>query len=245
MKLENKVVLITGASRGIGRAIAFAAAREGARVLVNYRVNEQKAREVVEQIGAAQAYAVQADVSREDGVRTLVAETILHFGKIDVLVNNAGSIIRPGDWKTDLMVWHKTIDTNLTSAWLMIRETAPYMLKRGKGAIVNIGSVYGVLGAAGVLAYTSAKGGLLTLTKSFAKEFAPAVRVNAVLPSNVVTDMAAGAGSQLLEQFRRETALQRIAMPEEIAKPVLFLASDEASYITGEALAVDGGYSLR
>ncbi len=245
MKLENKTVLVTGSSRGIGRAIVLAAAAEGANVIVNYRTSKEKADEVVALIGPKRAHAIQADVAKEEDVRTLISETLLHFGKIDVLVNNAGAIIRPGDWRSDMMTWHKTIDANLTSAWIMIKEVAPYMLKRGKGAIVNIGSVYGMLGAAGVLAYTSAKGGLVTLTKAFAKELAPSVRVNAVLPSNVVTDMARAAGDQLIEQFKKETVLQRIAMPDEIAHPVVFLASDDASYITGETLVVDGGYSLR
>ena len=119
------------------------------------------------------------------------------------------------------------------------------MQKNGGGAIVNITSVYGFLGAAPVLAYTSAKGGLITLTKSFAKELAPSIRVNAIAPSNVMTDMTKGAGPELIELFRKQTPLKRIAEPEELAKAILFLASDDASYITGEMLVVDGGYSLR
>lgn len=127
----------------------------------------------------------------------------------------------------------------------MIREVAPVMQRHGKGSIVNVTSVYGFLGAAPVLAYTLAKGGLITMTKSFAKELAPRIRVNAVAPSNVMIEMTREAGEELIEIFRQQTPLGRIAKPEELAKAILFLASDGASYVTGEVLVVDGGYSLK
>ena len=202
-------------------------------------------KEIVKTVGADRAFFVQADVSREADVKHLVAQAIKKFGQIDILVNNVGAIFRPGDWKTNIDTWRKTIDIDLTSAWLMTREVAPLMQKNVGGNIVNIVSVYGFLGAAAVLAYSSAKGGLITMTKSFAKELAPDIRVNAVAPSNVATDMTKGAGDELIEMFRQQTPLKRIAEPEEIAKAVLFLASDDASYITGEVLVVDGGYSLK
>lgn len=239
MNVNGKVAIITGSSRGIGRATALLFAKEGAKVVVNYKSEEKKAKEVASTIGK-NALLIQADVTKENDVKRLVKETLKQFGRIDILVNNAGEIFRPGDWKSDRQTWQKTIDTNLTSAWLMIREIAPVMQKQKSGAIVNIVSVYGFLGAAAVLAYTSAKAGLITLTKSFAKELAPSIRVNAVAPSNVMTDMTKGAGSALIEQFRQETPLKRIANPEEIAKAILFLSSDDASYITGEILVVDG-----
>ncbi len=245
MKLKNKVAVITGSSRGIGRATAILFTKEGAKVVVNYVKEKKKAEEVVNTIGKQKTLLVLADVATEEGVKKLVGETMKRFGRIDILVNNAGAIFRPGDWKSDLATWQKTIDANLTSAWLMIREVAPIMQKQGNGAIVNLTSAYGVIGAAPVLAYTSAKGGLITLTKSFAKELAPSIRVNAVAPSNVMTDMTKGAGPALIEQFRQETPLKRIAEPEELARAILFLASDDASYITGHTLVVDGGYSLK
>jgi NAD(P)-dependent dehydrogenase (short-subunit alcohol dehydrogenase family) len=245
MKLENKVALITGSSRGIGRATAVLFAREGANVIINYKTDEANAKETADAIGHERCLVVQADVSVEHDVRRLVQDSVRRFGKIDILVNNAGEIFRPGDWKSDLETWHKTIDTNLTSAWLMIREVAPLMQEKGKGSIVNIVSVYGFTGSAPVLAYTSAKGGLITMTRSFAKELAPDIRVNAVAPSNVMTDMTRGAGEELITLFRRSTPLKRIAEPEELARPILFLASDDASYITGEMLVVDGGYSIK
>lgn len=244
MKLQNKVAIITGSSRGIGRATVELVAKEGARVVVNYLRDAKSAQKVAKEIGK-NALLIQADVTNEADVKRLVGETIKRFGRIDILVNNAGEIFRPGDWKGDRKTWQKTIDTNLTSVWLMIRDVAPIMEKQKSGTIVNLTSVYGIFGAAPVLAYTSAKGGLITLTKSFAKELAPYIRVNSVAPSNVMTDMTRGAGPALIEQFRQETPLKRIAEPEEIARAILFLVSDESSYITGQTLIVDGGYSLK
>jgi len=245
MKLKNKVAIITGSSRGIGRATALLFAQEGAKVVVNFKSNKKEAQKVIDKIGKENSLLVQADITREDEVNKLINETVRKFGEIDILVNNAGEIIRPGDWKSDIDTWHKTLDINLTSAWLMTRGVVPLMQKKGGGSIVNTVSVYGFLGAAPVLAYTSAKGGLITMTKSFAKELAPSIRVNAVAPSNVMTDMTKGAGKELIELFRQQTPLKRIAEPEELAKAILFLASDDASYITGEMLVVDGGYSLK
>ena len=245
MKLSGKVAVITGSSRGIGRATAILFAKEGADVVVNYKTDEENAQDTAKTIGFEKCLVVQADVTAENDVKRLVAETVKRFGKIDILVNNVGEIFRPGDWKSDIETWHKTIDTNLTSAWLVTREVVPEMRKHGRGSIVNIVSVYGFLGGAAVLAYTSAKGGLITMTKSFAKELAPDIRVNAVAPSNVMTDMTKGVDEKLLELFRRGTPLKRIAEPEELAKPILFLASDDASYVTGEMLVVDGGYSIK
>jgi NAD(P)-dependent dehydrogenase (short-subunit alcohol dehydrogenase family) len=243
MKLKDKVAIITGSSRGIGKATALLFAKEGAKVVINCKVQVAQAKAVAKQIGPKHAIVIQADVSKESEVQWLVSETIKHFGQIDILVNNAGEIFRPGDWRGDVNTWQQTLDTNLTSAWLMIREVAPKM-KPGS-SIINTVSVYGFLGAAPVLAYTSAKGGLITLTKSFAKELAPGIRVNAIAPSNVMTDMTKGAGKDLIEQFKQATPLKRIAEPKELAKPILFLASNDASYITGEVLVVDGGYSLK
>lgn len=245
MKLKNKVAIITGSSRGIGKATAILFAKEGANVVINCKDRVADAREVVDAIGNTKAIFIQADVSKEKDVKRLVSETIKKFGKIDILVNNAGVIFREGHWKSSTDIWHVTMDSNLTSAWLMIREVAPFMIKEGSGSIVNISSIYGFLGAASVLPYSSAKSGLITLTKSFAKELAPNIRVNVVAPGNVMTDMTKEAGKKLIEFFEKETPLRRSAEPNEIAKSVLFLASDDASFITGEMLVVDGGYSLR
>jgi 3-oxoacyl-[acyl-carrier protein] reductase len=245
MKLKDKVAIITGSSRGIGRATALLFAQEGAKVVVCYKTEKAKAEEVAKKIGAENSLLVQGDLAQETDVKKLVSQTLNKFGRIDILVNNAGAIIRPGDWKCDLETWHKTVDANLTSAWLMTREVAPIMLKQGSGSIVNLTSTVGLLGVAPVMAYSVSKGGIVSLTKGMAKELAPAVRVNAVAPSNVMTDMTRGAGPELVERMKLTTPLQRIASPEELAKPILFLASDDASYVTGHILVVDGGYSLK
>ena len=244
MKLQNKVAIITGSSRGIGRATALLFAKEGAKVVVNYKTEKKKAEEVAEAIGKKNCLVVQADVATEEGVQKLVGETLKRFGRIDILVNNAGAIGERG-WKTGIEAWSTTLDINLTSVWLMTKEVAPFMEQQGGGTIVNLTSTVGILGVAPILAYSCAKGGLVSMTKAFAKELAPKIRVNAVAPSNVMTDMTQSAGPDLIELFRQQTPLKRIAKPEELAKAILFLASDDASYITGHILVVDGGYSLK
>lgn len=245
MRLKNKVAIVTGSSRGIGKATAILFAKEGARVVVNYKDQKEEAKKVVNTIGDTKAIFIQADVSNEDDAKRLVSETIKKYGRIDILINNVGVIFREGNWKSNFDIWHKTLEVNLTSAWLMTREVAPKMVKNKGGSIVNISSIYGFLGAASVLPYSVAKGGLITQTKAFAKELAPLIRVNAVAPGNVLTDMTKEGGKKMIEAFDRQTPLKRSAEPEEIARAILFLASDEASYITGEVLVVDGGYSLR
>ncbi len=245
MKLQNQVAIITGSSRGIGAATAILFAAEGAKVVVNYKNNKIKAEQVVEKIGKNNSLMIQADVAKETDVKKLVKQTINKFGRIDILVNNAGEIIRPGDWTTGIDTWQKTIDANLTSAWLMTREVAPIMQKQGAGSIVNLASTVGLLGSQFVMAYSCAKNGIVALTRSFAKGLAPNIRVNAIAPSNVMTDMTKSAGAELIARMKQNTPLKRIAEPIELAKAILFLASNDASYITGEVLVVDGGYSLK
>lgn len=241
----NKIVLITGASRGIGRETAISFAKEGAKVIINYKTDKVGAEETAKLAGEESCMIVQADVSSESDVKKMVAEVMKIFGRIDVLVNNAGEILRPSEWTCDLKTWHAGIDTNLTGAWLMIREVAPIMLKQKSGNIVNVTSTVGMAGVAKILPYACAKGALITLTKAMAKELSPNIRVNAVAPSNVMTSMTRSAGTDLIEKFKISTPLQRIAKPEELANAILFLSSDKASYITGEVLVVDGGYSLK
>jgi 3-oxoacyl-[acyl-carrier protein] reductase len=245
MKFRNKVVLITGASRGIGRATAVLFAKEGAKVVVTYKTQKEKAESIVKLIGVNNSLLVQLDVTKEENVKKLVTKTINKFGKIDILVNNAGEILRPGDWKCDINTWQKTIDVNLTGVWLVTKAVIPVMQKQGYGSIVNLTSTVGLLGVAPVLAYSCAKNGVVALTKAFAKELAPQIRVNAIAPSNVMTDMTKSAGIELIKRMEQNTPLRRIAEPEEIARAILFLASEDASYITGEVLVVDGGYSLK
>lgn len=244
MKLQNKVAVITGASRGIGMATAIMFAGEGAKVVVNYKNSREHAEKIVREIGE-NALAVQADITKEKDVKKLCSTAVKAFGRIDILVNNAGEIIRPGDWTGDLDTWQRTLDANLTGSWLMIREIGQLMKHQGYGSVVNLTSTVGLLGVAPVMAYSCAKGAIVSLTKGMAKALAPEVRVNAVAPSNVMTDMTRGAGPELIERMKKTTLLQRIARPDELAKGILFLASDDASYITGHILVVDGGYSLK
>jgi len=246
MQLDDKVAVITGASRGIGAAIAKRFAAEGAHVVICYNESRKAAEKVLDEIGTDRATLAQADLTDEAAVKRVVGLAHNITGRIDILVNNAGAILRPGDWQTDPKTWQTTLDANLTTAWLMIKHVAPHMQKAdGDSAILNIASVYGELGAAAVLPYTAAKGGLITLTKALAKELAPHIRVNALSPSNVWTDMTKGAGEELITFFREQTPLKRIAEPKEIAAAALFLVSHEASYITGVNLHVDGGYTLK
>lgn len=245
MKLKNKVAIITGSSRGIGKATAILFAKEGAKVVVTYKTDKKEAESVLEEIDRKNGMILKLDITDEKSIKDAVVKVINKYGRIDILVNNAGEILRPGDWKGNLDTWKKTIDINLTGAWLMIREIVPVMQKQKAGNIINIASTVGILGVAPVLAYSCAKNGINAMTKAFAKELAPQIRVNAVAPSNVMTDMTKGAGEELIERMKQNTPLKRIAEPEEIAKAILFLSSDDASYITGEVLVVDGGYSLK
>jgi NAD(P)-dependent dehydrogenase (short-subunit alcohol dehydrogenase family) len=245
MKLLNKVAIITGSSRGIGAATAKLFAEEGAHVVVNYKKNKAAAETVFNALKGKDHLLILADVTKEEEIKRLVKDVIKKYGHIDILINNAGEIIRPGDWKTDVKTWQDTLDANLTSAWLMTREVASIMQKQESGVIVNLASTVGIRGVAPVLAYSCAKNGIVAMTKAFAKELAPHIRVNAVAPSNVMTDMTKGAGQDFIEFTKQNTPLKRIAEPEELAKPILFLVSDDASYITGHTLIVDGGHSLK
>ena len=244
MKLKDKVVIVTGASRGIGRAIAIMAANEGARVVVNYLNSEIEAESLVDELrkNKCEAIKFQADVSVEDEVKNLVKFAVDNYGKVDFLVNNAGKIVRPSDSNADTKSWEETININLKSAWLMTREVVPVMNEGG--AIVNITSYVGQLGSQWVLPYGVAKAGVINLTKAYAKELAPRIRVNAVSPGNIDTEMTQSAGEEFINKTKNNTPLKRLGKPEEIAKAVVFLLSDEASFITGVNLDVDGGFLL-
>jgi len=245
---EARTVVITGASRGIGRATALALSKEGLNVVVNYLQSKKEAEQLVKDIkeGRGSAIAVSADVSSEVDVRRLVAKTINTFGSIDFLVNNAGVILRPGDWQNiDSRIWHRTIDINLTGTFNCIKAVAPYMISQKRGRIVNLTSTYGILGAAPVIAYTSAKAAIISLTRSFAKALAPHVTVNAVAPGNIDTEMTRGAGEDFLKIVIDSTPLKRLGTPEDVANAISFLVSEKSDFITGQVLIVDGGHILK
>jgi 3-oxoacyl-[acyl-carrier protein] reductase len=247
MEVDSRVALVTGASRGIGRATSLALARDGMRIIANYLSAEDDVRDLADQVNmVTECLPVRADVSDLEQVVSLINHGLGAFGRLDVLVNNAGAILRPGDWKhIDLDTWRRTFDVNLLGQFHCIRQVAPLFRSNQRGKIINITSTYGVLGAAGVVAYTAAKAGVISLTRSFAKELAPYVTVNAVAPGNIDTEMTRGAGEDFIRQVIEETPLNRLGKPEDVADVISFLASDRADFITGQVIVVDGGHMLR
>ena len=239
---RGEVAIVTGASGASAERRRNYGGEAPGRV--NYLSRQDEARSTAGPMGPDRALLVQADVSTPDGARALVERTAAAFGTVDILVNNAGMIIRDSDWRESLGNWNRTIAANLTSAWLTSREVAPIMLAGGGGTIVNISSIYGVCGAAAALSYSSAKSGVIAMTQALAKHLAPTVRVNAIAPGNVLTDMTAAADQDVISQIEHRTPLRRSAVPAEVARAVLFMASDDASYVTPVTLLVDGGHSL-
>lgn len=247
MILTEKVALVTGAARGLGRAIALELATAGAKVVVNYAGSEGKAAEVVEKIRAAggEAFAVQADVSQAEDVERLVKAALEGFGRIDILVNNAGIArdnlllrMKEGDWDA-------VLDTNLKGVYLCTKAVSKGMLKQRFGVIVNISSVVGISGNAGQANYAAAKAGVIGFTKSMAKELAPrGIRVNAVAPGYIATDMTDILPEEVKNEIISHIPLGRVGKPEDVAKAVLFLASPSAGYMTGQTLVVDGGMEM-
>jgi len=242
--LEGKVALVTGASRGIGRAIALELAKSGADVVVNYAGNEAAALEVVSAIEALgrSATAVKCNVASSAEVEAMVSGAIERFGKIDILVNNAGItrdnlLMRMKEEEFD-----EVIDTNLKGVFNCIKAVTRPMMKQRSGRIVNISSVVGALGNPGQANYVAAKAGVIGLTKSVARELASRnITVNCVAPGFIETDMTDKLTPELKEAMLKQIPLAALGQPEQIAKVVRFLASDESSYMTGQTLHVDGG----
>lgn len=244
MLLEEKVALVTGASRGIGRAIAVALAKEGARVAINYAGNREAAEQVKQEIeqDGGQAILVQADVADRAAVQKMVDAVIEAFGTIDVLVNNAGITRDNLFLRMKEEEWDKVIDTNLTGVYNCTKAVAKLMMKKRVGHIINMTSVVGITGNAGQANYAAAKAGVIGFTKSLAREFAPrSITVNAVAPGFIDTDMTAVIPEKAKEGILHNIPLGKMGNTSDIANVVLFLASDQASYITGQVIHVDGG----
>ena len=247
MSLQDKVAVVTGSSRGIGRAIALKLASLGAKVVVNYRTNAEAAQEVVEAIGAlgGQAMAVQADVADADDAKRLIRAAQTTYGGLDILVNNAGTtrdtlLARMSDED-----WNLVINTNLKGAFNCTKAAIRPMMRQRRGCIVNITSVAGLVGNPGQANYSAAKAGMVGFTKAVAKEVGSRnITVNAVAPGYIPTDLTSSLPQELVEKAIEMTPLGRPGTSEEIANAVAFLVSDEASYITGVVLRVDGGLAM-
>lgn len=235
----EKVVFITGGSRGIGASAVRKFSSEGYKVVFTYLLSEEKADKLADECGAT---AIKADSSSSLEIKKAIDSTIEKYGKIDVLVNNAG--ISEFSLFTDITddMWHKMIDTNLSSVFYASRAVLPSMISRKDGCIINVSSMWGEVGASCEVHYSASKAGVIGLTKALAKEVGlSGIRVNCVSPGAIDTDMNSHLTKEDIEELKDEIPLARIGKPEEIADAIYFLASDGASYITGQVLGVNGG----
>ncbi len=248
-RLEGKAAVVTGGGRGIGRAICVAYAKEGADVVVNYASQEKPAQEVVELIGKTgrKGVAIKGNVALKSDAEKIITTCIDHFGKIDILVNNAG-VSKPNMlYKMSEEQWNEVIDIQLKGPFLCTQIASKYMMERKYGRIINVTSSAGLWGTKGQVNYSAAKGGVVALTKSAARELAGhGITVNVVQPGYVGTEMfdKVKADPKLMEIYTGRILLGRFAEPEEVAPTFVFLASDEASYITGQLICVDGGLGM-
>ena len=244
MQLEGKVALVTGGSRGIGRAIAMLLAKRGADVAINFAGNEAAAQATVDEIKALgrKAIMIKADVAVNAACVAMVDQVVQEFGKIDILVNNAG-ITRDGLlMRMKEEDWDAVLNTNLKSVYNCSKAAIKYMMKARAGRIVSISSVVGLMGNAGQANYAAAKAGIIGFTMALAKEVASrGITVNSVAPGFVNTDMTKVLPEKVVENLKAAIPLAKLGEPEDIAKAVAFLVSDDAAYITGQTLHVDGG----
>lgn len=244
LEFKDKVVLVTGSSRGIGRSIAIAFAKEGANVVINYKTSEidaEVAYEIISSYGN-QCMSIKADVSNENNVKSMIDMIINKFGRIDILVNNAGIAIDSDFDDKTTSNWKKTMDTNVIGPFLTSKYVGKIMMDQKYGKIINISSTNGINTIYPYSAdYDASKAALINLTKNLAVQFAPYVNVNSVAPGWVDTDMNQDLPKSYLRDEKEKILLKRFAEPEEISNVVLFLASDKSRYITSEIITVSGG----
>lgn len=245
-EFKGKVALVTGGSFGIGRATAIAFAKKGAKIVIVDWVEDSETLHVIKAAGG-EAIFIKCDVSKADEVKGMIEKTIATFGRLDYAFNNAGTEgIMASTHECTEENFDKTIDVNLKGVWLCMKYEIPEILKQGKGVIVNSSSIAGLVGSPGLPAYVATKHGVIGLTKTAALEYAKAgIRVNAVCPGAIKTamiDRITGKNKEVEDQFEAMEPIGRMGEPEEVAKAVIWLCSDEASFVTGHPLAVDGGW---
>ena len=249
MKLEGKNAVVTGGGRGVGKAISLQFAKEGANVLVNYAGNQTAADEVVKMIQGMgrKAVAVKGDVGQEEDAKRVVDACVENFGSVHIIVNNAG-ISKPGMLhKLSVPTWDEVVNVQMRGPWLTIKAASKYFMEQNYGRIINVTSVAGVVGTTGQINYAAAKGGVISLTKSAARELAKFnVTANVISLGIVTTDMTEkiSTDEKLKEIYVRRILLGRYAEPEDVSPAFVFFASDDSRYITGQLLCVDGGYGL-
>ncbi|MFB0505944.1 MAG: SDR family NAD(P)-dependent oxidoreductase [Thermodesulfobacteriota bacterium] len=249
MRLDGKKAVVTGGGRGVGRAVSLAFGREGADLVINYVRNEGAAEEVVSEIKemGCDALAVKADVARKEDAERIVRACLERFGRIDILVNNAGISNPAMLHKMTEEQWDEVVDIHLKGAFLCTQAASRHFMEQGYGKIINVTSVAGIVGTTGQINYAAAKGGLISFTKSCARELARYhVTANIISLGIVATDMTKKLQEdpKLREIYMRRILLNRYAEPEDIGPAFVFLASDESNYVTGQLLCVDGGYGL-
>jgi len=244
-KLENKVILVTGGSRGIGTAIVYALAEEGANIGINYVKNKESAEQICENIrkkNGVKTIALKADVAIPEEVQEMVDTMLREFGKIDILVNNAGIAYRAKLVDTSVENWNRMFATNLTGVFLCTKAVLPSMLKCREGRIINIASQLGQIGAAERVTYSAAKGGVIAFTKALARELAPdGILVNCIAPGPIETDMLASASEKWRQAKKSSLPLGRFGLAKEVAPSVVFLASSDGDIYVGQTLGPNSG----
>jgi len=243
MKLKNEVTIVTGAGSGIGKETALLFAKEGAKVVVA-DINEKNGMETVEEIkrNGGEGLFIKLDASSREHTKQMVKETLEKYGRIDVLISNAGIVQDALLTKMTEEQWDRVIDVNLKGSFNCIQAVADTMIQQGKGVIINTSSVVGLYGNIGQVNYSAAKAGLIGMTKSLAKELGKkGIRVNAVAPGFIMTPMTSNVPEKVLELMREKTPLRRLGEPRDVANAYLYLASDDARFVNGTVLSVDGG----
>jgi len=246
MRVKDKVVIVTGGASGLGKETCFVFASEGAQVVIaDYNVEEAKKveAEIIEQGG--QAFAIFADVSKQDSVETMVSTIVEKFGKIDVLINNAGITADSTLLKMSEEQWDRVIDINQKGVFLCTKAVAPHMVAQKSGRIINTSSIVGKMGNFGQTNYAATKAAVIGMTQTWAKELGrKGINVNAVAPGFIATPMTEKMPENVLADMKAKVAVQRLGLPRDVANAYLFLASDDSSYVNGSVLSVDGGLSI-